>query len=359
MPITLTESHSFILFFKAEGKITTEDFSNISPIVDETLQKYNNNLRIIFDVRESDLSLKDIAMDVMWDEIKRSFTENTNFDRLAIVGLHKWEEKLVHFLNWDKYFVEVLSPIINTLFFSCTLEYFHTHKQDEIPIEAIQWIHSGTGLPYPLKSNEVKNDIKVNSDHALNKDNNENINNNINGEELEKNEPKEGNNPIDEVEIKNIIENAIPKEPIHWLVAIDEHEESQIALKVAIKMIKNAQNDGKHSPVLHLLAVYCTNDYYMDYMLGEDIVGDIMRKAAEVASKELNSVDVHSILVPYNSKYPGAAIVDFAQKLPASFLVVGSRGRGTLKKFLLGSASQFVVEHSPCPVILCNLHTKI
>jgi len=41
-----------------------------------------------------------------------------------------------------------------------------------------------------------------------------------------------------------------------------------------------------------------------------------------------------------------------AEQLPARALVMGSRGRGGLKRALLGSVSDYVVRNSPCPVVI-------
>ena len=47
---------------------------------------------------------------------------------------------------------------------------------------------------------------------------------------------------------------------------------------------------------------------------------------------------------------PASAVLDAAAD--ADLVVVGSRGRGGLKGMLLGSVSQKVVHHSPCPVVV-------
>jgi nucleotide-binding universal stress UspA family protein len=49
---------------------------------------------------------------------------------------------------------------------------------------------------------------------------------------------------------------------------------------------------------------------------------------------------------------PGPALCRLAADVGASALIVGSRGRGGLKRALLGSVSDYVVRHAPCSVIV-------
>ncbi|WP_110241575.1 universal stress protein [Nocardioides gilvus] len=49
---------------------------------------------------------------------------------------------------------------------------------------------------------------------------------------------------------------------------------------------------------------------------------------------------------------PRAGLVDLSTQ--AHMLVLGSRGRGTMKSLLLGSVSTAVTAHSACPVIVCR-----
>ena len=48
---------------------------------------------------------------------------------------------------------------------------------------------------------------------------------------------------------------------------------------------------------------------------------------------------------------PGAALVELAEELPASVVVIGTRGHGGLRRAVLGSVSDHIVRHSPCPVV--------
>lgn len=49
---------------------------------------------------------------------------------------------------------------------------------------------------------------------------------------------------------------------------------------------------------------------------------------------------------------PGPALCTLARDLKASVLVVGTRGRGGLKRAILGSVSDHVVRNAPCPVLV-------
>jgi nucleotide-binding universal stress UspA family protein len=49
---------------------------------------------------------------------------------------------------------------------------------------------------------------------------------------------------------------------------------------------------------------------------------------------------------------PGEAICQVAAELSADAIVVGTRGRGRLKRALLGSVSDHVVRNAPCSVVV-------
>jgi nucleotide-binding universal stress UspA family protein len=48
---------------------------------------------------------------------------------------------------------------------------------------------------------------------------------------------------------------------------------------------------------------------------------------------------------------PGSAVCDLAEERNARAIVMGTRGRGGLKRALLGSVSDHVVRNAPCPVV--------
>lgn len=49
---------------------------------------------------------------------------------------------------------------------------------------------------------------------------------------------------------------------------------------------------------------------------------------------------------------PSKTIVKFAEDHTNDLIVIGCRGLGIVEGFLLGSVSQYVLEHSKCPVLL-------
>ena len=48
----------------------------------------------------------------------------------------------------------------------------------------------------------------------------------------------------------------------------------------------------------------------------------------------------------------GRALCEFATEAGADVIVIGTRGRGGIKRALLGSVSDYVVRNAPCPVVV-------
>lgn len=50
----------------------------------------------------------------------------------------------------------------------------------------------------------------------------------------------------------------------------------------------------------------------------------------------------------------GEDIIDFAGQIGADYIVIGVRTRSRVEKMVFGSTAQYVVLHSPCPVMTVN-----
>ena len=49
---------------------------------------------------------------------------------------------------------------------------------------------------------------------------------------------------------------------------------------------------------------------------------------------------------------PGEVITEYIKKERATCVVIGCRGLGKIRRTLLGSVSDYVVRHSPVPVVV-------
>ena len=52
------------------------------------------------------------------------------------------------------------------------------------------------------------------------------------------------------------------------------------------------------------------------------------------------------------SGHAGQVICNLAEELDATSIVIGSHGRGGIKRAVLGSVSDHVVRNAPCPVVV-------
>ena len=68
------------------------------------------------------------------------------------------------------------------------------------------------------------------------------------------------------------------------------------------------------------------------------------------ATLALGDVDVHML-----DGDPGPAICQLATELSAQAIVVGSRGRGGLRRIVLGSVSDYITRNAPCSVVVTRV----
>jgi nucleotide-binding universal stress UspA family protein len=56
----------------------------------------------------------------------------------------------------------------------------------------------------------------------------------------------------------------------------------------------------------------------------------------------------------YDVQKPGELVCSTAKKEDATFIVMGTRGLGKIRRTILGSVSDYVVHHAHCPVTVCR-----
>jgi nucleotide-binding universal stress UspA family protein len=81
-------------------------------------------------------------------------------------------------------------------------------------------------------------------------------------------------------------------------------------------------------------------------------VGQATDAASTIVAEAQSELDLGPSAVHILRGDPGPAICRLATELGAQAIVVGSRGRGILKRALLGSVSDHIVRNAPCSVVL-------
>jgi nucleotide-binding universal stress UspA family protein len=65
-------------------------------------------------------------------------------------------------------------------------------------------------------------------------------------------------------------------------------------------------------------------------------------------------LDVEAVQTRVIEGSPGSALCALAEELSADAIVLGTRGRGGIRRALLGSVSDYVVRNAPCAVVIAR-----
>lgn len=83
----------------------------------------------------------------------------------------------------------------------------------------------------------------------------------------------------------------------------------------------------------------------------EEVQHELRREAEAAADATAEALDRPAERVVLDG-IAGEAICRYAEERGVDVVVVGSHGSGFVKRVLLGSVSQHVLHHSPCPVLV-------
>ena len=81
---------------------------------------------------------------------------------------------------------------------------------------------------------------------------------------------------------------------------------------------------------------------------------ELVREGQEHLDAAAHALGLHGAQTRVLTGEPGRAICDLAAELGATAVIIGSRGRGGIKRAVLGSVSDHVVRHAPCPVLVSS-----
>jgi nucleotide-binding universal stress UspA family protein len=140
--------------------------------------------------------------------------------------------------------------------------------------------------------------------------------------------------------------------PTKILLATDGSTEAQLAATTASDLAQRTNSELHVVTVGPDLPLYELPDYPARF---EDVLQENRREAKKVLERQVKRIEESGGIVNEAHLREGKAdeeIVDLAQSIGAGLIVMGSRGRGRIRRALMGSVSESVVRHAHCPVTI-------
>ena len=146
--------------------------------------------------------------------------------------------------------------------------------------------------------------------------------------------------------------------PTKILLATDGSQDAALARTTAVDMATTTDSE------LHVVTVapgYPSYDVNIPQVVEqlhtqaekvlEEQAEKIEQAGGKVAQRHLKIVD------PMGERHRAQQILRVAEEIGAGLIVIGSRGRGGVRRALMGSVSDSVVRHAHCPVLVVR-HEK-
>lgn len=136
------------------------------------------------------------------------------------------------------------------------------------------------------------------------------------------------------------------------LVPVDGSANAHKALHSAIKIAKLCKSE-----IILLYVSYFDGDtdssVEMVSWLPEVVTGSVNKTSNVILGQAKNQIPAGiSTTICRKKGIPSQEILKFAQTNDIDLVVMGGRGLGIVEGYLLGSVSQYVLEHCKCPVMI-------
>jgi len=150
------------------------------------------------------------------------------------------------------------------------------------------------------------------------------------------------------------------QKPFTIMVAIDGSETSMRAAEYAVAMTKNIKN--KQTQLIGITILDLGRLSYSFFVAAPSYGSKELEEKRQEAKMWLNRVDQLSkensvpqfkseIIEDVVSRI-GGAIVKYAENEKVDLIVVGTRGRSSLKRMLIGSVAYDILHYAHCPVMI-------
>jgi nucleotide-binding universal stress UspA family protein len=137
--------------------------------------------------------------------------------------------------------------------------------------------------------------------------------------------------------------------PTRILLATDGSEEAELAARTAADLA------GKTSSELHVVYVLVLAPETLHDPFGTAAREELERRGRARLDELVGRLEAFGGAVGgahLRVGSPGVEIVAQAEELGAGLVVLGSRGLGAMRRALMGSVSDSVVRHAPCPTLV-------
>jgi nucleotide-binding universal stress UspA family protein len=135
--------------------------------------------------------------------------------------------------------------------------------------------------------------------------------------------------------------------PTKVLLATDGSTEARLAASTAADLASSTDSE------LHVVHVGEERPTFLAQTEVEP--AELQREAKRLLDEQVRAIEEAGGTVEEAHLRQGRAdeeIVDLAESLGVGLIVMGSRGRGRIRRALMGSVSESVVRHAHCPVTI-------
>ena len=138
--------------------------------------------------------------------------------------------------------------------------------------------------------------------------------------------------------------------PAKILLATDGSKEATLAARATVELAEKTASE------LHVVHAWQPLPHYAYPSLApEEYDPPYEEGARQILEEQVERIKAIGGTVAQTHLRVGAAakeIVELAEEIGAGLIVVGSRGRGGIRRALMGSVSDSVVRHAHCPVLI-------
>jgi nucleotide-binding universal stress UspA family protein len=136
--------------------------------------------------------------------------------------------------------------------------------------------------------------------------------------------------------------------PTKILLATDGSREAELAARTAADIAKSTSSE------LHVVNVAGGQAYHTEM---REVTEQLKQGAGQLLDEQVEMIKeaggtVAETHIRVVAEHRDRAIVELAEELRAGLIAMGSRGQGGVKRALLGSVSDSVVQHAHCPVLV-------